>query len=156
VLVDPSSTTTNPSTEGQWARAPRIVSQIQLWLKEISGQSRTNDCIFIRINNQQGKICRKRLPETAAMGRAVLKPFMKIGIRRRTTFVDVLYGEKIGDPKPFTLTVSPRFVSRKTSQSLPLTTKQIQDYAARHADTILRDIALSRREAGDTAYILWG
>jgi hypothetical protein len=88
------------------------------------------------------------------MRRAVLKPFIQIGIRNRTTFVDVLYGEKVGDPRPFILTVSPRYVSRKTARSLPLNSKQIQEYATKHADTVLRDIALSRRDAGYTAYVL--
>jgi hypothetical protein len=88
------------------------------------------------------------------MRRASLKPFIQIGMRKRTTFVDVLYGEKVGDPRPFVLTVSPRYVSRKTSQSLPLNIKQIHDYAAKYGDTILREIALSRREAGYTAHVL--
>jgi hypothetical protein len=51
---------------------------------------------------------------------AALKPFKRIAIRKRITFVDVLYGEKVGDPRPFILTVSSLYVSRKTSQSLPI------------------------------------
>jgi hypothetical protein len=88
------------------------------------------------------------------MKQAALKPFIRIAIRKRTTFVDVLYGEKVGDPKPFTLTVSSRFVARKTAQSLPLNITQVQEYAAKHADTVLRDIALSRRDAGYIAHSL--
>jgi hypothetical protein len=88
------------------------------------------------------------------MKQAALKPFMRIAIRKRSTFVDVLYGERVGDPRPFILTVSPRYVSRKTSQSLPLNVNQIQDYATKHADTVLRDIAISRRDAGYTAHSL--
>jgi hypothetical protein len=68
--------------------------------------------------------------------------------------VDVLYGERVGDPRPFVLTVSPRYVSRKTSQALPLNINQIQDYAAKNADTVLRDIAITRRDAGYTSHSL--
>ena len=88
------------------------------------------------------------------MKQAAPKPFIRIAIRTRTTFVDVLYGERAGDPRPFTLTVSPRYVSRKTSQSLPLNISKVQEYAAKHADTVLREIALSRRDAGYTAHSL--
>ena len=88
------------------------------------------------------------------MKQAAPKPFIRIAIRTRTTFVDVLYGERVGDPRPFVLTVSPRYVSRKTSQSLPLNISQVQEYAAKHADTALREIALSRRDAGYTAHSL--
>jgi hypothetical protein len=88
------------------------------------------------------------------MKQAALKPFMRIAIRKRTTFVDVLYGERVGDPRPFVLTVSPRYVSRKTSQALPLNINQIQDYAAKNADTVLRDIAITRRDAGYTSHSL--
>jgi hypothetical protein len=88
------------------------------------------------------------------MEQAALKPFNRIAIRKRTTFVDVLYGEKLGDPRPFILTVSSLYVSRKTSQSLPINITQIQEYATQHADTVLREIALSRRDAGCTAHIL--
>jgi hypothetical protein len=88
------------------------------------------------------------------MKRAALKPFIPIGIRKRTTFVDVLYGEKVGDPKPFVLTVSSRYVSRKIYQALPLNIAQIEDYAAKHADTALREIAISRRDAGYSAHVL--
>ena len=94
------------------------------------------------------------LPEIAAMKEAAPKSFKRIAIRKRTTFVDVHYGEKVGDPRPFILTVSSQYVSRKTSQSLPINITQIQDYATQHADTALREIALSRREAGCTAHIL--
>jgi hypothetical protein len=92
--------------------------------------------------------------EIANMKRAALKPFMPIGIRKRTTYVDVLYGEKVGDPKPFILTVSPRYVSRKIYQALPLNVAQIEDYALKHADRALRDIAMSCRDAGYTAHSL--
>jgi hypothetical protein len=88
------------------------------------------------------------------MKRAALKPFIWIGLRKRTTFVDVLYGEKVGDPKPFVLTVSPRYVSRKICETLPLNIKKIEDYATKNAETALRDIALSRRDAGYTAHVL--
>jgi hypothetical protein len=88
------------------------------------------------------------------MKRAVPKPFMPIGIRKRTTFVDVLYGEKVGDPRPFILTVSSRYVSRKIYQALPLNIREIEDYAVKHADTVLREIAISRRDAGFTAHAL--
>lgn len=88
------------------------------------------------------------------MKRAALKPFIRIGIRKRTTFVDVFYGEKVGDPKPFILTVSSRYVSRKIYQSLPLNIAQIEDYTAKHADTVLREIAISRRDAGYTTHVL--
>ena len=88
------------------------------------------------------------------MKQAALKPFIRIAIRKRTTFVDVLYGERVGDPRPFVLTVSPRYVSRKTSKALPLNINQIQDYATKNADTVLRDIAISRRDAGYTAHSL--
>jgi hypothetical protein len=90
----------------------------------------------------------------AAMKEAALRPFTRIAIRKRTTFVDVLYGEKVGDPRPFILTVSSPYVSRRTSQSLPINITQIQEYATQHADTLLREIALSRRNAGCTAYVL--
>jgi hypothetical protein len=89
-----------------------------------------------------------------AMKYAALKPFMRIAIRKRSTFVDVLYGERVGDPRPFILTVSPRYVSRKTSQSLPLNINQVQDYTAKYADTVLREIAISRRDAGYTTHVL--
>jgi hypothetical protein len=88
------------------------------------------------------------------MKRAAPKPFMPIGIRKRTTFIDVLYGEKVGDPRPFVLTVSPRYVSRKIYQALPLNIKQIEDYATKHADTVLKEIAISRRDSGYTAHVL--
>jgi hypothetical protein len=88
------------------------------------------------------------------MKQAALKPFERIAIRKRTTFVDVLYGERLGDPRPFILTVSSLYVSRKTSQSLPINITQIQEYATQHADTVLREIALSRRDAGRTAHVL--
>jgi hypothetical protein len=88
------------------------------------------------------------------MKQAALKPFMRIAIRKRTTFVDVLYGERVGDPRPFVLTVSPRYVSRKTAQSLPLNMHQIQDYTTKYADTVLRYIAISRRDAGYTSHSL--
>jgi hypothetical protein len=92
--------------------------------------------------------------EIVTMKRAALKPFIPIGIRKRTTFVDVLYGERVGDPRPFILTVSPRYVSRKIYETLPLNVKKIEEYATRHADTVLRDIAISRRDAGYTAHVL--
>ena len=88
------------------------------------------------------------------MKRAALKPFKRIAIRKRTTCVDVLYGERVGDPRPFILTVSQGYVSRKTCQLLPLDINEIQDYAAKHADAALREIALSRRDAGYTAHSL--
>ena len=88
------------------------------------------------------------------MKRAELKPFIRIGMRKRTTFIDVLYGEKVGDPRPFILTVSSRYVSRKISKSLPLNISQIEDYAAKHAETVLREIAISRRDAGCTSHTL--
>ena len=92
--------------------------------------------------------------EIVNMKRAVRKPFMRIGIRKRTTFVDVLYGERVGDPKPFILTVSSRYVSRKIYQALPLNITQIEDYATKHADTALREIAISRRDAGYMTHVL--
>ena len=88
------------------------------------------------------------------MKQAALTPFKRIAIRKRTTFVDVLYGEKVGDPRPFILTVSSLYVSRKTSRSLPINITQIQEFATQHADTVLREIALSRRDAGCTAHVL--
>jgi hypothetical protein len=97
---------------------------------------------------------RKPLTEIANMKRAALKPFMPIGIRKRTTFVDVLYGEKVGDPKPFVLTLSPRYVSRKIYEALPLNVTKLEEYAARNAGTVLREIAISRRDAGYTAHVL--
>lgn len=88
------------------------------------------------------------------MKRAALKPFISIGIRKRTTFVDVLYGEKVGDPRPFVLTLSPRYVSRKIYEALPLNISKVEEYATRNADTVLREIAISRRDAGYTAHVL--
>jgi hypothetical protein len=88
------------------------------------------------------------------MEQACLKAFIRIGVRKRTSFVDVLYGEKLGDPTPFILTVSPQYVARKTCQALPLNVTQILDYASKHADTALRAIAISRRDAGYTAHVL--
>jgi hypothetical protein len=70
------------------------------------------------------------------------------------SFVDVLYGEKIGDPKPFILTVSPRYVSRKIYETLPINIKKVEDYVTKHADTVLKEIAISRRDAGYTAHVL--
>ena len=92
--------------------------------------------------------------EVAAMKQAALKPFIPIGIRTRSTFVDVLYGEKVGDPKPFILTVSPQYVSRKTAQALPINTSTIRDYATKNANASLLNIANALRDAGHTTHCL--
>jgi len=88
------------------------------------------------------------------MKQAALKPFIPIGVRTRSAYVDVLYGEKVGDPKPFILTVSPQYVSRKTAQALPLNTSQIRDYVTKNANTSLLHIANVLRDAGHTSHFL--
>jgi hypothetical protein len=88
------------------------------------------------------------------MKQAALKPFIPIGTRKRAAFVDVLYGEKVGDPRPFVLTVSPQYVSRKMTRPLPINTSQIQEYVTAHANKSLLYIATTLYNAGHTAHFL--
>ena len=88
------------------------------------------------------------------MKQTPLKPFVLIDVVARISSVEVLYGEKADDPAPFILIVSPQYVARKTYKSLPLSINNVQDYAIKHADYSLRDIAISRRDAGYTTHVL--
>jgi len=82
------------------------------------------------------------------------KPFVLIDIRTKTSFVEVLYGENADDPAPFILVVSPQYVARKTFRALPINIVYIQDYVMKHADSVLKEIAIIRRDAGYTAHSL--
>jgi hypothetical protein len=82
------------------------------------------------------------------------KPFIQINIRGRNGFIDILYGENVGDPLPFTLTVTPQHVAHETQRTLPLNITELQNYVKKYADTKLKDLALNRRNAGFTSHVL--
>jgi hypothetical protein len=73
------------------------------------------------------------------------KPFNLIGRQGRNT-IYLRYGESANDPKPFTLIVTPVYVTAKTGNEFP-SHDDVAAYVDTHAEE-LRTIAISKYERG--------
>jgi len=69
--------------------------------------------------------------------------------------IHLIYGEKIGDPRPIILTVTPEYVAHKTSKSLPIHPNEFAHCLDDYAED-LRKTALDCRNRGKTTAILIG
>jgi hypothetical protein len=82
------------------------------------------------------------------------KSLMLIGMAGES-HIHLIYGEKIGDPRPIILTVTPEYVAHKTSKSLPIHPSEFAHCLDDYAED-LRKTALDCRDRGKTSAILIG
>ncbi len=78
------------------------------------------------------------------------RPFIHLETQgQRNGNVHIYFGERMGDPQPFILIVTPSYVAQKTSKTLPINIVEVQTYVSRNIAE-LRATALRHRTAGYT------
>jgi len=65
----------------------------------------------------------------------------------------IRYGSGVDDPLPFVLTVTPQYVAHAAGKTLPLTHREIQEYADQNAEQ-LKAIAKNAKDRGYSTQVL--